>query len=844
MAAVVPPAGTTAGDAAALEALQRTWGMPRGIWGWLTTVQNGPIGKRIVGLAFLFLLLGGINALLMRTQLAVPENDFLDPETYNALFTMHGSMMMFLFSVPFLEGAITLILPSMLGARELPFPRLTAFTWWTFLFGGLFFYGSFLLGYAPTDGWFAYTPLSGPQYSPGLGMDVWLLGLSVAEIGGIAAVLELIIAIFKTRAPGMALNQMPIFAWSVLAMALMMLFGFTPLLVGSLLLELDRMLGMQFFNVAGGGDPILWQHLFWIFGHPDVYIQFIPAAGMAAMVAQTFSRRPIIGTNFVVVAIIVTALLSLGLWVHHMFAVGLPEVAMTFFTAASMVIAIPSGIQILALIGTIWFARRVAWRTPLLFVVGFLVIFVIGGLTGPMLAAVPFDWQVHDSFFVVAHFHYVLIGGVVFPMFAGIYYWTPKFFNFMLDERLGQWNFWLMFIGFNVAFFPMHFSGLLGMPRRVYTYAEGSGLGPYNLVSTIGAFILALGILVFVINFFVSWQRGGPAGDNPWDADTLEWAQSSPPPMYGFWTIPIVHSRHPLWDQERLDVGDPRTEAIVRTLARWPSDWRAAIITSTLDGEPEEIYRVAGPSIWPLVTAIGVFGIFGALTYGATPIAIVGAVVTIIGVLAWNWPGRPKARAEEDQDATVAGIPVYAGLHTAGIWAMGLAILTAAVALATLIFSYFFIRLNHPVWPPTGIALPAMLVPGLATVALVLSGAPMAWAMHAIRGGNQGGLKLGLAAGFLLGLAALVAVVIDYREFAFDYTTNAYGSLVYTIGAIFGVMVIAGLGMNALTQLHAWQGGLSARRHLWVTNTVMYWYFIVIAWLFIFTTLYLAPYTL
>jgi cytochrome c oxidase subunit I+III len=646
MATAAPPFDSAPRDDVAVqEALRRTWTVPKGIWGHLIAVQNGTVGTRVIVLALIFLVLGGINALLMRTQLAVPNNDFIDAQTYNELFTMHGSTMMFLFSVPFLEGIIMIVLPSMIGAREFPFPRLNAFTSWTLLFGGAFFYVSFFLGFAPDAGWFAYVPLSGPEFSPGFGMDVWLLGLSVAEIGAIAAVVEILAAIFITRAPGMALNQTPIFIWSVLATVLMMLFGFTPLLVGSLLLELDRKIGTDFFNATAGGDPVLWQHLFWIFGHPDVYIQFLPAIGMATMILQAFARRPIVATNLVIVAIVVTGLLSLGLWAHHMFTVGLPQVAAMFFTAASMTIAIPSGIQIFALIATLWMAKRLEWRTPLLFVVGFIVIFVIGGLTGPMLAAVPFNWQVHDSYFVVAHFHYVLIGGAVFPMFAAMYYWIPKFYNVVLDEGLGRWNFWLMFVGFNIAFFPMHIAGILGMPRRVYTYASTSGLAPYNLVSTIGAFLLATGILVFFINLFTSWRRQErPESDNPWGADTLEWYGPTPAPAYNFWQIPIVHGRHPLWQQERFDVGDPRTVEVVRTLARWPTDWRASLITSPLHAEPREIYRVAGPSIWPLVTAAGLFAAFGALTYDYTWIAAAGVVVTVIGVVAWNWPGGPRRR--------------------------------------------------------------------------------------------------------------------------------------------------------------------------------------------------------
>ncbi len=535
------------------EKLQKMWGNKPGLYGWLSATTNDSIGLRIMVTAFTFLLLGGINAMMIRTQLAVPENTFLTPNQYNQAFTMHGSTMMYLFAVPMLEGFAIVLLPMILGSREMPYPRLSAFSFFLYLFGGLLFYLSYPLAAVPNNGWYSYPPLSG-DFSPGISMNIWLMGLTMVEISGLAGGVEIIMVILHMRAPGMTINRMPLFAWSMLTTAFMFLFAFVPLLVGSLLLTLDRSYGTHFFDPGLGGSPILWEHLFWIFGHPEVYIQFIPAVGLVSMMVPVFSRRPIVGYPFIAMAVVSIGIISFGLWVHHMFTVGLPQVAMTFFTAASTIIAIPSAVQFFAWITTMWRGRPVI-RTPMLFIIGFIVNFIIGGITGVMLASVPFDTQVHDSFFLVAHFHYVLIGGVVFPLFAAFYYWLPKITGRMMNENWGRWHFWLMFIGFNVTFFPMHIVGLMGMPRRVYTYQAGIGWSALNLIETLGAYTIAISIILFVINFIKSMANGAPAGNDPWQADSLEWTSSSPQPAYGYLTIPIVHSRHPLWQQSSLEEG-------------------------------------------------------------------------------------------------------------------------------------------------------------------------------------------------------------------------------------------------------------------------------------------------
>ncbi len=616
--------------------LRRTWGDQPGWIGRITTVQNDIVGKRLLFCGFFFLLLGGsVDSVIMRIQLAVPDNNFVSPQLYNELFTNHGSVTMFLVVLPIIEGFTILVLPFMLGSREMPFPRLGAYSFYTFLMGGLFYYSSALFGLVPDAGWFAYTPLSGNKFSPDLALDFWVLGLSVAEVGAIAAAIEIVIAILKMRTPGMTLSRMPLFAWAMLVTSIMILFAFTPLIVGSLLLELDRGFDMKFFVPEAGGSSLLWQHIFWIFGHPEVYIQYLPAVGVVATVLPVFTRRKIAGYSWMVGGFISIGFLSFALWVHHMFTVGLPPIVESLFSSASMLIAIPAGVQIVALVLTIWLGRPI-WKTPFLFVVGFLLTFVIGGITGVMVAAVPFDDQAHDSYFVVGHLHYVLIGGVAFPMFAAAYYWLPKFSGRLLNERLGRINFWLLFIGMNVAFFPMHIVGLMGMPRRVYTYPAESGWGIYNFISTIGVFVMLAGIATFLVNVVHSRFRGERCGADPWEADTLEWSVASPPPEQGFSVQPIVHGRHPLWDQLELHEGRPAIEKLLTGLSQWPTTWRAALVTNTTTAEPEEVFRPSGPSIWPFLTACATVGIFSGELIGQRAVVAAGVVGVLVGIARWH----------------------------------------------------------------------------------------------------------------------------------------------------------------------------------------------------------------
>jgi cytochrome c oxidase subunit I+III len=830
------------GPPGTVEALRRVWADPPGWRGWVAAVQNDTIGVRILGTAFFFFILGGFDSLVIRTQLAVPENNFVDADLYNKFFTMHGSVIMFLVILPMLEGFTILALPFLLGSREMPFPRLGVYSFFTFLFGGLLFYSSALLEVVPDTGWTAYVPLSNEKYSPGLPLDYWLLGLGVAEVGAIAAGVEIIIAILKMRAPGMTLSRMPLFAWAMLVTSFMLIFAFTTLLIASLLLELDRKHGTQFFSPNAGGSPILWQHLFWIFGHPEVYIQFLPATGIVSMVLPVFARRPIVGYPYIAMAILATGFLSFGLWAHHMFSTGLPPIVLTLFAIASMMIAIPSGVQVFAWLATIWHGRPV-WKTPFLFIIGFLVLFVFGGITGVMTAAVPFDWQVHDSYFVVAHFHYVLIGGVVFPIFAGFYYWLPKFTGKLLSERLGRWNFWLMFIGFNIAFFPMHIVGLMGMPRRIYTYSADTGWGSYNLISTIGAFILFFGILLFAVNVAWSIWKGTPAGNNPWDGDSLEWAVSSPPPNYGFAVAPIIHSRHPLWEQTNLHRGDARLESLVHAIARWPLKWRAALVTGTLDGQPEELFRVSGPSLWPFTASCATMLIFIGELFDLYWVIGLGALGVVGSLILWHWPDKAGHKQEDEEEfERTHGISVNPkGSHAVSRMGMSLAVLIMGIALATLLFSYFYIRLENAVWPPEGIAPPEVFLAIIAAIILLASGGVMKWVVRRIEQEDQRRLRTGLQLAFLLGALALGIQIFDFTRLGFDSGFHAYGSLFYILGGFAFVILFGGLVMNGLTQFWAWRGEYTARYHVGVENAALYWYAALVIWLLTFVTLYGVP---
>jgi cytochrome c oxidase subunit I+III len=792
---------------------------------------------------FFFLILGGsVDSVVMRLQLAVPENGLVGPQLYNEMFTNHGSVTMFLVILPIFEGFAILMLPLLLGTREMPFPRLGAFAYWTFLFGGLLYYSSALFQLVPDAGWFAYTPLSGPEFSPDLAIDFWVLGLGVAEVGAIAAAVEIIIGVLKMRAPGMTLTRMPLFAWAMLVTAFMILFAFTPLIVGSLMLELDRGFGMQFFDPQEGGSSLLWQHLFWIFGHPEVYIQFLPATGIVSMIVPVMVRRKISGYTWMIGAMVAIGFLSFGLWAHHMFAVGLPPIVLAFFAAASMMIAIPAGVQIFSWLATIREGRP-RWNTPFLFVVGFLVIFVIGGITGVMVASVPFDLQAHDSYFVVAHLHYVLIGGVAFPIFAGVYYWWPKYTGRMLSERLGRWNFWLLFIGVNVAFFPMHMLGLAGMPRRIYTYADDAGWATWNLISTIGVLIIVPGIGVFIANLIHSKRNGAPAGNDPWGGDTLEWAVQSPPLEHGWTTPPIVRSRHPMWDQDDLESGDPEVETVVKGMAQWPLNWRAALVVHTSDARPQEIFRVAGPSIWPLIAGIGTVGIFASELLHLRWGALVGAAVVVFAVIMWNRPESPAMSEDEEiRFEEEHRIPVRAGGSVViARWGTGLAILFLTIAFGSFLLGYFYLRVDNEHWPPVAVPDPPLLWPALAAALVVGGNLAVLAGLRQLLRNEQTGFRSGLALASVVLATAIGVQVWTMSDLPFSPQDHAYGSIFFTLnGFVVGVAGAATI-MAVMTLVWAFRGAYTARRYSYVTNLYAFWSAMTVIWLVGLGTTHLIP---
>jgi len=518
---------------------------------------------------------------------------------------------------------------------------LNAYSYYVYLIGGALLYVALFANTAPDAGWFAYVPLSNSQYSPGKRVDVWAQMITFTEVSALAVATELIVTILKMRAPGMSLNRMPLYVWSILVQSFMVIFAMPAVIVCTSLLILDRLVGTHFFNPAEGGDPLLWQHLFWFFGHPEVYLIFIPALGFVSTIVATFARRRVFGYMPLVLSLVATAFLGFGLWVHHMFATGIPQLGESYFTAASMMIAIPSGVQIFCWLGTLW-TGRLRFRTPLLFVLGFVAIFVIGGLSGVMLASVPIDLQVHDTYFVVAHFHYVLIGGAVFPLFGALFFWYPKATGRLMSEAMGQWTFWLLFIGFNLTFFPMHQLGLRGMPRRIYTYPAEMGWGPLNLMATVGVGVMTVAVLLFLANAALSYRAGAVAGHDPWGGETLEWSIASPTPEYGFLFLPTVSGRSALWDV--------RPDQPVVTGLR--NDRREILVTNTVEATPHHREVLPGPTVWPFLSAVTLCALLIASIF--SPRAVPWLVLPVgVALLGWFWPrGKPPVRAPEEHRVT------------------------------------------------------------------------------------------------------------------------------------------------------------------------------------------------
>src|SRR5262245_11636484 len=609
---------------------------PTGWAVWLTTVDHKKIGIMYLVSAFFFFIVGGIEALLMRIQLGAPNNTFLSPDVYNQMFTMHATTMIFLAIMPLNVGFGNYVVPIMIGARDMAFPRLNALSIWLFIFGGLMLYFSFIAGGAPAAGWFSYVPLAAKTFSPTHGVDYWVIGLTVTGVASIAGAVNFIVTIINLRAPGMTFNRMPLFVWMTLIVSFLLVFAFPSLTVAQVQLLFDRNFGTAFFNPNKGGDPLLWQHLFWFFGHPEVYVLILPAMGIVSEVLPTFSRKPIFGYAFVAYSGVAIGFLGFTVWAHHMFATGLGPLANAIFAAGSFLIGVPTGVKIFNWIATLH-GGSISLKTPLYFAVGFVAMFIIGGISGITLASPPIDLQQTHTYYVVAHIHYVLFGGSIFGLFAGAYYWFPKMTGRMLSESLGKLHFWLMLIAFNITFFPMHIIGTTGMPRRYYTYEAGMGWDVWNLIETIGAFAMAFSILLFIINVVSSLRSGAPAPADPWDAATLEWAVSSPPPDYNFEKIPVVHSRRPLWDTKYPDLEVAHAPG-VHGLTRAEAAQRDRVAGEEREEEP---IHLPSPTYAPIIVSAGVTtaafgGLYLSSTGGLSVVAcLVGFLIMGYGIVRW-----------------------------------------------------------------------------------------------------------------------------------------------------------------------------------------------------------------
>jgi cytochrome c oxidase subunit I+III len=802
--------------------LLRVWETPKGLRYW-SAVNNTEVGIWYTATAFLFFLFGGVLALLMRVQLARPDHDFLSAERYNQVFTLHGSVMMFLFAVPILEAVSILLLPQMLGARDLPFPRLSAYGYWSFLIGGVFVCGSIFFDAAPRGGWFMYPPLTTKDQTD-VGADIWLLGLSFIEVASIAAAVELIVGVLKCRPPGMRINLIPLYSWYILVVAAMILFAFPPLIAGDLLMELERLLDWPFFDPDRGGDPLLWQHLFWIFGHPEVYIVFLPSIALLAMIVPTFARHPMVGYTWIVLAAVGTGFLSFGLWVHHMFTTGLPGISLGFFSAASEAVAIPTGVQIFCFLATLR-AGRVARSLPMLYVYGGLAIFVVGGLTGVMVALAPFDFQAHDSYFVVSHLHYVLIGGTVFPLVAGLYYFYPIARGKLLRERPGRIAFWLLFLGFNITFLPMHWTGLRGMQRRIFTFPEGLGWDQLNLISSAGAFVLAAGFAVLLVELLRPKKKDPWARRNPWGAGTLEWLTEMPEKPWGVRSIPEIDSRYPLWEQPGFerDVDEGRFY-----LPDAEEGKRETLVTSVIDAKPVQCLRLPGNTFVTLWAAIFTGGVFIFSTYHWWWPALLSGVAALVAIVAWLWTGTSLIPEKPAKDVGLgATLPLYAsGPLSVGWWAMLITMLGDLAAFMSLVFGYFFYWTIHPEFPPRGAAGLGVLWPGIAAALLLGAWGFTVLARRANRLDARVTFYLALAAGVALAAAGSVALVAGPRVAGLDPTEHVYPAIVWILVLWTVIHAAAGIVMQLYCVARRAAGRLTSCFDIDIANVALYWHFV------------------
>jgi cytochrome c oxidase subunit I+III len=774
--------------------LARIWDTPPG-WGRLSAVNHTVIGKRFMLAAFVFFSIGGLLAMLIRVQIATSSSAFVGPEVYGQIFTMHGTVMMFLFAIPMFEGLAIYLLPKLLGSRDLAFPRLTAYGFWCYIFGGSILIVAMLAGVAPDAGWFMYTPLSSSAYSPGINADVWLLGVTFVEISAICAAVEITVTVLKLRAPGMSIEKMPIMAWYLLVTALMMLFGFPPLILGSILLELERAFDLPFFDPTRGGDALLWQHLFWLFGHPEVYIIFLPAAGAISMMIPTFARHELVGYSAIVVAVIAVAFLSFGLWVHHMFTVGIPHLALAFFSAASGLVAIPTAVQIFAWMATLAQGRP-RFDVPMLYLAGFFVVFVLGGLTGVMLAMVPFNFQAHDTHFVVAHLHYVLVGGFVFPMLAATYYWLPHVTGRVSRHRLSVTAFWLIFGGFNLTFFLMHLTGLLGMPRRLATYPPEAHWDWLNLLSSVGGFLMTAGFALFVVDVLLQVRFGTRAARNPWSARTAEWAMPTPPASYAFASLPHVEDRADRLDPDTLGPSLARGEGYLG-FAR--NGWMETLGVDMVTGRPEQTVILPNSTKLPLWSGLATGAFVLCLLFKVYWLSLAALALVVAMLMAWT--RTTGSRADSGALPIGRGVsvpPHWEAARPPSWWAVVFTLAADATLFASLLFGGLFLWLVAPNWPPAIVAAPSLALSATAAVALVAASLFGRVAPHRLAGGGTPlpWLAACLAAQFAAALVlALMAARIEaptaHAHLAVAFVILSYAALHAAIGALFAGHAIA-----------------------------------------------------
>lgn len=810
--------------------LTQVWETPRSLWGSLATVDHKKIGLRYLVTSLVFLLLGGIEALVLRLQLAASDLKVLDPESYNQLFSMHGITMIFWYAAPILSGFSNYLMPLMLGARDMALPRVNAFSYWSFLLSGIFIYSGFLIGQAPHAGWFAYAPYTLREFSPGLGMDFYALGLVFLTISTTAGAVNFLVTIFRMRAPGMRLSRMPLLMYSTGTTSALIVLALPALTAACLFLLLDRQWGTHFFDTQRGGTPLLWQQLFWFFGHPWVYVIFLPATGMISVMLPAYARRPLAGYTWVAAATVLTGLFGLAVWVHHMFATGMSTHTMSFFSAASIGISLMSTVQVVAWLVTLWHGKPIM-TSALRFIMGFIALFVVGGLSGVVTAFIPFDWQLTDTYFVVAHIHYVILGANVFPVFAAFYHWLPKMTGRLMNERAGQWGFWLMFIGFNAAFFPMHLVGLAGMPRRIYTYPGDMGWDTWNLVISGGAYLFAVGVAVNVINFLVSARRGGRSPSDPWGADTLEWSVASPPPVFGSVHIPTVVSRNPLWD-EHDEEEDPKGERIL-------DQGRLTLATHWRSATPQGVARMPEDSMAPLILALVLTALFSAALLHEPTWTAGLLALGLLCIGHWLWPKNVRTGPG---GGSVALVHQLGWDEKRGTQSVAWLIVTEALLFVSLFFAYFLLADNNPVWPmdaPPKVKL-ALIMLGV----LLISSGCVEMARHFAKQSRNGMTRTALGAAALLGGAFLWVQTLEYRERlgSVTPTTDAYGSIFYTITSIHGLHVLVGLLMLVYVACLPRPGPGSDRPpHRPLHAAALYWHFVDAMWIFIVMLLYLLP---